>query len=310
MNSNTDLKSKKILVLMGGWNEEREVSLDSGKAVLETLVDAGYNAHGLDLDRNFITKISKIKPDIVFIALHGKVGEDGRIQALLDFMQIPYTHSSFLSSAICMNKPYSLKLVESLGLNIPKGEVLNKGGKDNAQKISQFELPFVVKPVDSGSSVGVEIITKEGQFDIEKYQWQYGDQIIVEKYIKGKEVQVAVMNGKAIGAIEIRPKNEFYNYESKYTSGMSEYIMPAEIPDDAYNESLVISEKIHNYFGCEGISRIDYRYDDEEGKFYFLELNTHPGFTENSLVPKIAKYQGISFLEIILYLLNNSKCSS
>ncbi len=305
--NNSELKSKKILVLMGGWNEEREVSLKSGEAVLNALLSAGYNAVGLDFDRSFIDKISKIAPDIVFIALHGKFGEDGRVQSILDFLQIPYTHSSSLPCSICMNKEITLSLVKHL-INVPRGHILHKGDVDkNKEKIADIGYPIVIKPLDSGSSVGVNIILQPNDFDIDQYDWPYGDRMIAEEYIKGKEVQVAVMNNSAIGAIEIRPKNKFYDYESKYSGG-SEYIMPADIPEEIYSELLKSCKAVHEYLNCSGVSRVDCIYSPEKRKFYFLEINTHPGFTENSLLPKIAKYQGISFLQIVEYLLNTAKC--
>lgn len=309
MMDNNDLKSKKILVLMGGLNEESEVSRKSGASVLKSLLENGYNAIGLEFDLQFIEKISQIRPQIVFIALHGKFGEDGRIQSLLDFLQLPYTHSSFLPCSISMDKIISLKLAQSMGVEIPRGNVLEKGSKDNYKKIAEIGYPAIIKPINSGSSVGVEIIANKNSFDIEDYDWKYGDKILVEEYIYGKDIQVAVMNGTAIGAIEINPKNKFYNYESKYTKGMSEYIMPANLPADSYKRVLKIAQDVHNDFGCEGISRIDFMYDPTIDKFYFLEINTHPGLTENSLLPKIAEYYGISFIEIIEYLLKTAKCN-
>ena len=306
---NKDLKNKKILVLMGGWNEEREVSLASGQGVLETLLKAGYNATSLDFDHDFVSKVTKIAPDIVFIALHGKFGEDGRVQSILDFLKIPYTHSPSVPCSICMNKVLSSRVVESLGLNAPNYAILHKTSSDNNNKISRIGYPIVIKPIDSGSSVGVEIVNNASEFDIDKYKWPYGDKVIAQEYISGKEIQVAVLDNKAIGAIEVRPKSGFYNYESKYTSGMTDYIMPAEISTEHYDESLKISEIIHGNFDCSGVSRVDYILNEKNNKLYFLEINTHPGFTENSLVPKIAKYQGISFLQVTEYLLNTAKCA-
>ena len=309
MINNKELKSKKILVLMGGLNEESEVSRSSGSSVLKSLIENGYDAIGLEFDLKFIDKITKIKPDLVFIALHGKFGEDGRIQSILDFLQLPYTHSSFLPCSISMDKLISLKLAKSMGVEIPRGNVLKKGSKDNSKRIEEIGYPAIIKPINSGSSVGIEIINDKNSFNIENYDWKYGDKVLVEEYISGKDIQVGIINGEAIGAIEIRPKNKFYNYESKYTKGMSEYIMPANIPSASYERVLKIAQDVHNNFGCEGVSRVDFMYDSNLDKFYFLEINTHPGFTENSLLPKIAQYYGISFIEIIEYLLKSAKCN-
>ncbi len=305
-----DLKAKKIAVLRGGWNEESEVSMDSGQSVIDSLRKNGYsNIVDIIFDYNFITKITDANPDIVFIALHGKFGEDGRVQSILDFLNIPYTHSPYLPCAIAMNKELSLNIAKSINIDTPKGYVLSKSSLDNEHKVREIGFPMIIKPLDSGSSVGVEVIDEHDNFNIRDYHWQFGNKVIVEQFVSGQEIQVAVINNNAIGAIEIKPKNRFYDYESKYVAGMSEYIMPANLSNENYNKALIQAQIIHQSFGCNSLSRVDFIYCQDDNKFYFLEINTHPGFTENSLVPKIAKYCGISFIEIIEYLLNNAKCN-
>ncbi len=296
---------------MGGWNAEKEVSNRSGEAVYKALTDLGYKAEKINFSRNIVDDLKRIKPDVVFNALHGQYGEDGRVQGLLDILNIPYTHSGILASSICMDKILTAKICESFGIRIPSSEILEKNGKKNEELIAKIGKPFVIKPVNEGSSVGVEVILDEHNFDIKNYEWKFGDKMIIEKYIAGQEIQVAVMDRKALGAIEVRPKKLFYDYECKYTAGMTDYIMPAEISKEKYDEVLKIATKIHNDFGCSGVSRIDFILNNKNGgdnQFYFLEVNTHPGFTATSLVPKIAKHVGISFEEIVEYLINSAKC--
>lgn len=297
---------------MGGWNSEKEVSLRSGEAVYQALITLGYKAEKIDFGRDIVEKLRAIKPDIVFNALHGQFGEDGRVQGLLDILNIPYTHSGILSSAVCMDKIFTNKLFDASGIDSPPFFILHKGqDEENKKTIFKIGKPFVIKPVNEGSSVGVEVILENSDFNISKYEWKYGDRLLIEKYIAGQEIQVAVLNGKALGAIEVRPKHLFYDYECKYTAGMTDYIMPAEVSAEKYSEVLKISEKCYEIAGCSGVTRIDFILNNKNGgdnKFYCLEINTHPGFTATSLVPKIAKYAGISFEEIIEDLIKSARC--
>jgi D-alanine-D-alanine ligase len=303
------MKKKHIAVLMGGWHSEREVSLKSGKAVYNALIELGYEATKIDFGRDIIEKLNEIKPDVVFNALHGHFGEDGRIQGLLDILNIPYTHSGVSASAVSMNKILTHEICETVGALAPKSSLINKGDNQNNKKIiTKFVDSYVVKPVDGGSSIGVQIFLDGESFDLDGFDWKYGDQMIVEEYIAGQEINVAIMENKALGAIEVRPKHLFYDYECKYTAGMTDYIMPAEINSDKYQEALDIALKCHKVIGCEGISRVELILSKKDNRFYFLEINTHPGFTTNSLVPKIAKHQGISFNEIVDYLVLSAKC--
>ena len=306
------MKKQHIAVLMGGWNSEREVSIKSGEAVYNSLIELGYRATKIDFARDIVAKLGEIRPDIVFNALHGRYGEDGRVQGLLDILNIPYTHSGIIASAISMDKVLTGRLCFSAGVNSPKFVVIKKNDPNNPKIILEtIGKPFVIKPINEGSSVGVQVILEDMDFDIDAFNWQFGDEMIVEKYIAGQEIQVAIMDNKALGAIEVRPKKLFYDYECKYTPGMTDYIMPAEIEKDKYQEILELALKCHKTIGCSGVSRVDFILNSKNGgdnQFYFLEINTHPGFTPTSLVPKIAKYQGISFADIVQYLVVNAKC--
>ena len=305
-------KNKHVAVLMGGWNSEREVSLRSGEASYEALIKLGYKATKIDFSRKIFEQLQAVKPDIIFNALHGQYGEDGRIQGVLDILEIPYTHSGIVASAICMDKVLTRQVSAAVGAKSPHYEILKKGeDAKNKEKIFAVGKPFVIKPINEGSSVGVEVILSNMQFDFSKYEWQYGDEIIIEKYLAGQEIQVAVMDNKALGAIEVRPHGLFYDYKCKYTAGMTDYIMPAEISAEKYAEVLDLAERCHKVVGCRGVSRVDFILNNKDGgdnEFYLLETNTHPGFTATSLVPKIAKHVGISFEEIVEFLVKTARC--
>jgi D-alanine-D-alanine ligase len=306
------MKQKHVVVLMGGWNSEREVSLNSGEASYQALLNLGYQVTKIDFSRDIITDLKRVNPDVVFNALHGRYGEDGSVQGLLDILNIPYTHSGVTASAICMDKILNRKICATVGVKSPDYEILKKGESEkNNNKISKLGKPFVIKPIHEGSSVGIEVILADTTFNLDDYKWEYGDEMIIERYCSGQEVQVAVMDGKALGAIEIRPKNLFYDYECKYTAGMTDYIMPAEISSEKYSEVLNLAEKCHEITGCSGVSRIDFMLNNKDGgdgEFYLLESNTHPGFTQTSLVPKIAKHAGISFEELVEFLVKTANC--
>lgn len=306
-------KNKLVAVLLGGWNSEREVSLRSGEAVYNALISLGYKAVKIDFSRDIFKQIQEVKPDIVFNALHGQYGEDGRIQGVLDILGIPYTHSGITASAICMDKILTRKICQTVGVKSPQYGIVKKGDDENNKQV-MFEIgkPFVIKPINEGSSIGVEVILANTKFEIADYEWKFGDEMIVEKYLAGQEIQVAVMDNKALGAIEVRPKGLFYDYKCKYTAGMTDYIMPAEVSKEKYEEVLRLAEKCHKAFDCKGVSRIDFILNNKDGgdnNFYLLEVNTHPGFTPTSLVPKIAKHVGISFEEIVQYLLDSASKS-
>jgi D-alanine-D-alanine ligase len=304
------MKSKNIAVLMGGWSSEREVSLSSGEGVLKTLIDMGYSARGIDVKHDLpqlLKELSDPKPDIIFNALHGVGGEDGVIQGVLEMLAIPYTHSGVTASALAMHKTLSRKIFQHIGIKTPTWKVisfkeLNKG--------HPMDIPYVIKPIGEGSSRGVTLVFNDNDYQTSLKEWCYGDQVLIEKFIPGREIHVAVIDDQAIGAIEICPLEGFYDYTAKYTPGKAKHIMPAPLSPDAYQEALDLALKAHKALGCHGVTRADFRYDDTGDKptFYLLELNTQPGLTPLSLVPEIAAFVGISFGELIERKLRAAKC--
>lgn len=302
------MKKEKITVLMGGMSAEREVSLDSGKACAKALTELGFDVTSLDAKDDFIEKLIKNKPDKVFNALHGKFGEDGSIQGLLEHLKIPYTHSGILSSAIAMDKLTSKKIFKDAKINTPEYLVV-KNLEDF--KKSKIGYPCVVKPNDEGSSVGVYIFNqlKKSNEDtvislLKKYNF-----LILEKYIPGREIQVAVMGSKALGAIEIIPTRSFYDYEAKYSSSAkTKHVIPVSMNESDYKKVLDTALQAHNTLGCKGVTRSDFRYNesDKDNKIYILEVNTQPGMTNLSLVPEIANYYGLSFNELVEWIINDA----
>ncbi len=293
-----------IAVLMGGWSAEREVSLTSGAAVAKALEENGHQVTRIDAGADVQQKLAAAKPDVVFNALHGRWGEDGCVQGLLEIMKIPYTHSGVLASALAMDKPMAKKVFASAGIPMANGRVLHRDellGKDPMPK------PYVVKPINEGSSVGVSIVLEGDNFTFTRDNWPYGEWVLVEEYIKGREIQVAVLDGKALGAIEIKPKGRFYDYTAKYTDGQAQHLMPAPIPAEHYKMVCELAERMHNILGCRGLSRSDFRYDVESKSiFYALETNTQPGMTPLSLSPEIAAHAGISFNQLVEHLVQGA----
>jgi len=302
------VKKEKITVLMGGMSAERDVSLDSGKACANALTELGFDVTSLDAKDDFIEKLIKNKPDKVFNALHGRFGEDGSIQGLLEHLKIPYTHSGILSSAIAMDKLTSKKIFKDAKINSPEYLVI-KNLEDF--KNSNINYPCVIKPNNEGSSVGVYIFNelKKSNEDtvvslLKKYNF-----LILEKYIPGREIQVAVMGSKALGAIEIIPTRSFYDYEAKYsTSAKTKHVIPVSMNEVDYKKILDTALQAHNTLGCRGVTRSDFRYNesDKVNKIYILEVNTQPGMTNLSLVPEIANYYGISFNELVKWIINDA----
>lgn len=295
---------KKIGVLMGGLSAEREVSLKSGDAILKALKDTGYNAAGIDVGRDLADGLKQEKVEFAFIALHGRYGEDGAVQGMLEIMGIPYTGSGIAASALGMNKIFSKKIFKFHKLPVGQYMILEKKDlKDWKGKDSSLEFPAVVKPVSEGSSVGVSIVSEEkGLKDAFDLAFKYGNEIIIEKYIKGREIQVGILGKRALGAIEIIPKRQFYDYEAKYTPNMSEHIFPARLPEKVYNEVLELGLKAHSVLGCKGYSRVDLIIDSDNRPF-LLEVNTLPGMTNVSLLPEIAKGVGIDFNRLVEMIL-------
>lgn len=289
-----------IAVLMGGWSAEREVSLTSGRAVVKALEGKGYKVTAIDVTPHLAAALVETRPDVVFNALHGRYGEDGTVQGLLEMMQIPYTHSGVLASALAMYKPMAKPHFAAAGIPVAEGAVVSKA--DMLQGKVPFAAPYVIKPVDEGSSVGVHIIRQGQNYHFTEDNWTYGEVVLVEKFLKGKEIQAAVLDGKALGAIEIRPKNEFYDYEAKYTEGLAEHLMPAPIDKVAYDRILRYAERAHDCLGCKGLTRSDFIYAEELGPdkgIILLEVNTQPGMTPLSLAPEIAAHAGIDFATLV-----------
>lgn len=304
-------KSKKIGVLMGGMSAESEVSLRSGQSVINALKNLGYSYAIINPDRSLADQIKEKNPDIIFNALHGTYGEDGAIPGMLEVIGVPYTHSGVMTSAIAMNKIMTKKVLSNYGVRMAESvevsvENLLRTNKDPMAR------PYVIKPIEQGSSVGVIIIKENDPEGIAKklkdINWNFGDIAMAERYIKGKELSSVVINNKAIGVLELRPKIDFYDYEAKYTDGVTEHIYPAEVSENAYQEAMKFAEVAHNILGARTMSRSDLRYDPDEDKVYFLEINTHPGFTNLSIVPEVANYNGITFEQIVEMLLNDAKC--
>ena len=299
--------SKHVAVLMGGWSAEREVSLVSGKAVAKALATRGYRVSEIDVDRAVAARLRELAPDIAFNALHGRFGEDGTIQGLLEIMGIAYTHSGVLASALAMNKVVAKRLFAEAGIPCAEGKVLHR---EQVFRGEIYEPPYVIKPINEGSSVGVRIVMRDDNYVPRPENWDYGDEVLVERYVPGREIQVAVMGEKALGAIEIRPKGRFYDYQAKYTDGFADHLMPAPMPSGDYKKACDFALRAHQALGCRGVSRADLRYDDTNGlaKLFMLEVNTQPGMTPLSLVPEIATHAGISFEDICEWLVEDAGC--
>lgn len=298
--------AKHIAVLMGGWSAEREVSLTSGRAVSEALGKLGYKVTSIDVQPDIAEVLTRTKPEVVFNALHGRWGEDGCIQGLLELLRIPYTHSGVLASALAMDKPAAKKIFAAAGLPIVEGRVVSR---EEMLKREPMKRPYVVKPINEGSSVGVKIVQENENTYFDAGNWNFGEEVLVEKYIPGREIQVAVLDDRPLGAIEIKPKGRFYDYEAKYTDGRAEHLMPAPLPEEAYEEVLELALRAHQSLGCRGLTRSDFRYDDTTGggTFYILETNTQPGMTPLSLAPEIAAHAGIDFAMLVGMLVDSAR---
>ena len=301
---------KHILVLMGGESAERDVSIKTGIEVSKSLRSLGFKVTEFDPYEEQLFEIQNISPDIVFNALHGRFGEDGFIQGLLELYKIPYTHSGVLSSSLAMNKVYSKKIFESVGINCTIGDVYIL---DDFFENKIMNYPYVIKPVNEGSSVGVSIIFNENDKNnfLNNIEWPFGNKILVEEYVPGKELTVAIYKDRAIGVTEIIYQSKVYDYNAKYKKNSSKHFIPAKISEKKYNEAMDVGLKAHRSLGCRGITRADIRYDSdsESEELYLMELNTQPGLTPISLFPEIAAYAGITFDEIIEYLIEDAGCN-
>ena len=301
--------SNLIVVLMGGLSGERKISFLTGKACSKALKKKGYKVIDLDAKGYFVDELKQLKPKLVFNALHGKYGEDGFVQSILESLKIPYTHSGVLSSSLAMDKELSRLIFIKNNLKVPKYFLLQKDHQGNSNKKfnnKKIKFPIVIKPINEGSSLGVSICKNKKQFT-SKYKKLMGnyDRILVEEYIPGREIQVAVMGEKALGAIELVPRRQFYDYTAKYSNtAQTQHIMPAPLSPKKYKEILGLAKKAHELLGCRGITRSDFRFF--KNKFYLLETNTQPGLTKLSLVPEIAQYCGIKFEDLIVWMTENA----
>lgn len=299
---------KKVLVVMGGFSSEREVSLVSGKGVGEALSQKGYDVIPFVLNDvcEFIEVLKKEKPDAVFNALHGNWGEDGEIQALLDLLQVPYTHSGMKASVLGMDKALTKLVCEHYGIKVAKGE--EKTFAEYQKFGTKIKMPYVVKPASDGSSVGVFIVKNEE--DAKKVFYDDEEkEIIIEEFIDGHELTCAVLNGKALAVTEMQAKCAFYDYTAKYTDGMTMHVLPAPISEEATKTCMKYAEKLHQKLGCKMLSRCDFRYNEKDG-VVLLEINTAPGMTPLSLVPEQAKYCGITYADLCAQLVENATCRS
>ena len=298
---------RRIAVLMGGLSAEREVSLVTGRAVLDALQARGHDAFGIEVAADLCERLRREAPTVCFNALHGRWGEDGTVQGILEILRIPYTHSGVLASALGMHKPTARRLFVEAGLPVADGMVVRR---DKLTTGDPMPRPYVVKPINEGSSVGVRLVFQGDNFDPAADLAGLGPEVLVERYIPGREVHVAVMGDRALGAVEIRPKGRFYDYEAKYTEGRADHLMPAPLPAQDYQEALRLALAAHQVLGCRGVSRTDLRYDDTgtRARFYVLEVNTQPGMTPLSLVPEIAAYHGIGFGELVEWMIEDAGC--
>ncbi len=299
---------KKILILAGGYSKEREISIKTAKAVFKQIKN-DYRCKILDPINGFIKNIRKFKPHVIFNALHGRYGEDGYIQLILENEKIKYTHSGVKASSICINKLISKKIFVENNILSPKYLIFKQNSDQNYKKIYQkivnkLKFPVVIKPINEGSSVGVYICDKNNFFkNIKKLRSE--KEILIEKYIPGREIQVAIMGNKKLGTIELVPKRKFYDYKAKYDkNAKTKHILPVKLPIKKLKEVENLALKAHKITGCKGITRSDFRFS--QNKFYLLELNTQPGLTELSLVPEIAKYKGINFYNLIKWIINDA----
>jgi D-alanine-D-alanine ligase len=305
--------TKHVAVLLGGWSAEREVSLSTGTACANALESVGYRVTRVDVQRDVGTRLAELKPDAVFNALHGPFGEDGRIQGLLELLQLPYTHSGVLASALAMKKDAAKVVLAAAGVPVPDGVTVHRL---EAAKRHVLPPPYVVKPVSEGSSVGVIIVREDRTHppqELLREDWAFGDQVLVEKYIPGRELTCAVMGDKALGVIDIQPATGvFYDYDAKYVKGGSIHVLPAEIKPNIYQKVQELSLTAHQALGCRGISRADLRYDDTPGgtgELVVLEVNTQPGMTETSLVPEMAAHAGYTFGELVQWMVEDATCN-
>ena len=303
---------KHVAVLMGGLSAERSVSLKTGQACALALEGEGFKVTRVDVGRDLAEVLAWLKPDVVFNALHGRFGEDGIVQGILEMMRIPYTHSGVLASALAMQKDRAKLVMKAAGVPVAEGITVSRF---EAAKRHVMKPPYVVKPVSEGSSVGVIIVKEDRSHppqELASDDWAFGESVLVERFIPGRELTCAVMDNKALGVIDIRPSTGvFYDFDAKYAKGGSIHVLPAEILPNIYHLVQKLALTAHQSLGCRGVSRMDFRYDDTSGgtgEVICLEVNTQPGMTETSLVPELAAHAGISFGELVKWMVQDATC--
>ncbi|WEK45031.1 MAG: D-alanine--D-alanine ligase [Candidatus Sphingomonas colombiensis] len=299
---------------MGGWSAEREVSLSSGAGIAEALESLGHRVTRIDMARDVAARLSEAKPDVVFNALHGTPGEDGSVQGLMDLLGLTYTHSGLATSVIAIDKVLTKNQLVPHGIPMPGGRIVKSAELFEGDPLAR---PYVLKPVNEGSSVGIAIVTENGNYgspigrDV-KGPWQEFDELLAEPYVRGRELTTAVLGGadgpRALGVTELRPKSGFYDYDAKYTDGMTEHLFPAPVPDEIAQACMSIAIEAHRLLGCKGCSRADFRWDDERGEdgLFLLEVNTQPGMTPLSLVPEQARHTGMSYPELVQVIVDEA----
>ncbi len=303
---------KHVAVLMGGWSAERPVSLNSGRGCADALEALGHCVTRIDVDRSIADTLARLKPDVAFNALHGRVGEDGTIQGVLEILRIPYTHSGVLASALAMQKDLAKVVLKSADVPVAHGVTVDR---HEAARRHVLEPPYVLKPVNEGSSFGVVIVKEDRAYppqEVGREDWPYGDALLAERFVAGKELTCATLGDRALGVIEIQPVSEaFYGYDAKYAKGGSRHVLPADLKPNIYHKVQDLTLRAHRALGCRGVSRADFRYDEtkgEEGELVCLEVNTQPGMTETSLVPEMAAHAGLSFGELVAWMVEDASC--
>jgi len=304
--------TKKIAVLMGGWSAEREVSLVSGAAVAKALKQAGYSVTSIDVQRDMGSLLTRLypRPDVVFNALHGRYGEDGCVQGFLNILGIPYTHSGLMASAVAMDKAMAKNVMSAAGLPVADHVIATR---DQVLDGDVMARPYVVKPNNEGSSVGIHIVTENsGPILADGEAWSLGDEVMVEQFIPGRELTVSVMGDRPLTITEILTDRSFYDYNAKYAAGGSRHILPADLPKEIEEAVLDMAVKAHEAIGCRGLSRVDFRFDESKGVkgLFILEVNTQPGMTPTSLVPEQAEHVGISFTELVTWMVEKAQCDA
>ncbi len=307
------MKRKHVAVLMGGFSSERPVSLSSGVACADALEVEGYSVTRLDVGRDVAKVLGELNPDVAFNALHGPYGEDGTIQGILEYLNIPYTHSGVLASALAMDKQLAKTVARTVGIPVAEAVIMNR-----FEIVSEHPMapPYVVKPVNEGSSFGVVIVREDQSHPpqiVSSPEWRYGERVMVERYIPGRELTCAVLGERVLGVTEIVPVgHSFYDYDSKYVSGGSKHECPAKISPNIYQKIQTLALEAHRAIGCRGVTRSDFRFDDrssEDGELVWLEINTQPGMTPTSLVPEIAAEAGLGFGELLSWIVEDASCS-